>query len=90
VFAFGDLKNKQGFPITFGMLAIFMFAGLLCTYFVSGMLAKGAMGWFMFEGTYSMRYHDVQPHLKWLQFTTMMQTCRTGLETITCTLWQTF
>eukprot|EP00878_Enallax_costatus_P036417 GHUV01040895.1.p1 GENE.GHUV01040895.1~~GHUV01040895.1.p1 ORF type:complete len:151 (-),score=42.62 GHUV01040895.1:376-828(-) len=34
VFAFGDLKNKQGFPITFGMLSIFMFAGLLCTYFV--------------------------------------------------------
>jgi hypothetical protein len=24
VFAFGDLKNKQGFPITFGMLSIFM------------------------------------------------------------------
>jgi hypothetical protein len=24
VFAFGDLKNRQGFPITFGMLAIFM------------------------------------------------------------------
>lgn len=35
VFAFGDLKNHQGFPMTFGMLAIFMFFGLLCTYFVS-------------------------------------------------------
>jgi PHS family inorganic phosphate transporter-like MFS transporter len=34
VFAFGALKNQQGFPITFGMLAIFMFAGLLCTWFV--------------------------------------------------------
>jgi PHS family inorganic phosphate transporter-like MFS transporter len=34
VFAFGALKNQQGFPITFGMLSIFMFCGLLCTYFV--------------------------------------------------------
>lgn len=30
-----DVQNHQGFPITFGMLAVFMFAGLLCTYFVS-------------------------------------------------------
>jgi hypothetical protein len=28
VFAFGDLKNHQGFPMTFDMLAIFMFFGL--------------------------------------------------------------
>jgi hypothetical protein len=31
---FGYLKNTQGFPITFGALAVFMFAGLCCTYFV--------------------------------------------------------
>ena len=34
VYAFGYLKNTQGFPITFGALSIFMFAGLCCTYFV--------------------------------------------------------
>lgn len=36
------LQNQQGFPITFGMLAVFMFAGLCCTYFVSG----SCLAWF--------------------------------------------
>lgn len=34
VYAFGYCKNTNGFPPTFAALAVFMFAGLLCTFFV--------------------------------------------------------
>jgi PHS family inorganic phosphate transporter-like MFS transporter len=34
LYAFGNIATNYGYPTALGMLAVFMFAGLLCTYFV--------------------------------------------------------